>query len=585
MKDTFTMYIMHLNALYNNTKEGKENPNVLKENIVKDAYTLLSKLSNDKDFKVDELPNRIVRMFCHFAGIDTIDQLKTLMTKEVSEADARNRKRAKENNFTIKEGDFYKGLVNENDDEKDRYYTFLINILQNGSISKEFLGSDARSDTTPLDTDLSKLIGEVPSFEAPFIDKRYAAAAYGPLWLVIKDSDRLNYSQENNEYKDDKLEVFETGLHGAGHFGIRTGFPSSDIDYLVVDEDKVKLYRIYNAIVMNGFYIPVLNTKGNLIFTPEMYDNMRKELYGLSYFGYGDVYEFSESINDFDSSELKKSIDNNIDETTRKRNLVVNALSSVGLDLATRRDPYMKHGEVELLDIGSTGRGTNTAADYDFDFIMRIDKEIYLDEEKMDAFKKKIEEALPGISFESSHKIREQVVNINGEDVKIDITIIIKDDKIGYTTDECIKDRLSSIEKIDPEKHKKVLENIVLAKQILKENKCYKPKHAGHNKAEGGLGGVGVENWILQHNGSLYDAAKSFVEVANQSTNFDDFKSKYYIFDFGENHLYYRHDDKYMHDNFIADNMDEEGYNRMKNALTEYLRKVEEKAISSDKSL
>lgn len=580
-KDIFTTYIFHLNTLYNNTKAGKENPRQMKENLVKDVYELLYCFlyEEKKGFVVDELPDRIVRLFCHhFAGINTMAELKELIAKEISEVDARNRRRAEENNFSLEKGDYYKGLVNENEDEEGRFYTFLLNILQNGSISKEFLGSDARSDTTPLDTDLSRIKTDLESFNEPFEDYSYAAARYGPLWLVLKDDDRLNYSEETGKYMPDKLEIFRTNMDGEGHYGIRTGFPSSDIDYFVVDESKLDIKRIEYSIVMNGFYIPVLNTDGKLIFTPEQYDNMRKDLYGLSHYGLGNVYEFAEELDTFDPrlEPFDINIDGNKSNSNIKRNLIINALSSVGLDISPSRNVYMKHGEIELLDTGSTGRGTNMSEDYDFDFVMRVDKEVYDNDLKMVELKNKIEEALPGIVFDGHH-VRNQIININGTNIKIDISIIIKDDKIGYTTEECIKDRLSSIEKIDPEKHKKVLENIVLAKEVLKDGECYKPAHAGQGQAQGGLGGVGVENWILQNGGSFEKAARSFLEVASQCATFEEFKSRYYIFNFGENHMYYRESDKYKHNEFISGNMDASGYETMKETLSKYIIQLDER--------
>ena len=125
--------------------------------------------------------------------------------------------------------------------------------------------------------------------------------------------------------------------------------------------------------------------------------------------------------------------------------------------------------------------------------------------------------------------------------------------------------------------HKKVLENIVLAKEVLKEAKCYKPRHAGNGHAQGGLGGVGVENWILKNGGSFEKAARTFLEAAESVNSFSDFCEIYRIFDFGENHLYYRHDDKYKHDEFVSNNMDVEGYNKMKEALKKYLYELDER--------
>ena len=130
-------------------------------------------------------------------------------------------------------------------------------------------------------------------------------------------------------------------------------------------------------------------------------------------------------------------------------------------------------------------------------------------------------------------------------------------------------------------------EEIEVTPEVVKESieeteaDAYKPLKSG---GPGGLGGVGIENWILQHGGSLYDAAQDFLEVADSCSSFDEFKEKYYIYDLGENHYIakaelnnghdtFRNNSLYPHENFVGDygKMSEEGYERMKNALREYV--------------
>ena len=214
---------------------------------------------------------------------------------------------------------------------------------------------------------------------------------------------------------------------------------------------------------------------------------------------------------------------------------------------------------------------------------MRIDRDIYCNPDKMEEFRNKIKDAFPSIEFLDDNKIRNQTVNIDGKEIKIDISILMKDDKIKYTTDESINDRLNTIKKLDEEKYEKVIENIVLAKEVLKEAHAYKPRHARENP-EGGLGGVGIENWILKNGGSFEKAAKTFVEAADKSSNFSEFKKNYIVFDFGENQMYYRNIDQYMHGNFVESCMNEVGYENTVNALKKYLneldnRKKEEKVL------
>ena len=80
----------------------------------------------------------------------------------------------------------------------------------------------------------------------------------------------------------------------------------------------------------------------------------------------------------------------------------------------------------------------------------------------------------------------------------------------------------------------------------------------------GGLGGVGIENWVLQHGGSFQQAARDFLTTADRYPNFEDFCAHYPVWDYGENHKGIR---SKPHDNFVADNMNPEGYERMKEAL------------------
>ena len=565
-KEVFNIFINHLNTLYNNTQEGKKHPNELKENYIKDAYELLSLfLKNEKEnFNVDELPDRIVRMFGHFAGIDTIEQLEKMIKESVITTNERNRLLSQKGDVTLKKGDLIKGLNS---------IKFLQNTLEHGILCKEFLGSAAGSDATPMDADFSIIL------EDSTISKglqKTAAQSYGPIWIILKNDERNRFNDTNNNtsFQKNKLELFNTGYLGSDHVGIRTGLGSTEIDYILIDELDLK-NEIEQYIVMNGFYIPIVNMRGKVIFTYEEYEKRRKNMEGLTFYGMGNSYTFASELDDFDSSDYPYDINigNNIIETTRKRNLIINALSKTGLNISNKRQYDMSNGVFELLDTGSTGRGTNSANDYDFDFIMRIDRDVYLDEDKYKDFQNKIIKAFPNISFIDKYTIRKQHINLEGQEVEIDITIIQKDDKIQYTTDECIRDRLDSLQKLDEEKYKKVLENIVLAKEVLKENDCYKPDRG--DKPQGGLGGVGVENWILQHGGSFEAAARDFLDKS-EGLDFSDFKAKYKVWDFGENHLYYKHSGS-KYDEFVSNNMSQSGYEKMKTALKEYIEKIDKK--------
>ena len=69
------------------------------------------------------------------------------------------------------------------------YKLSIPNILQNGSVSKEYLGSCADRDRTPLDTDLSMIMSSNGTIEEKI--SATVAKDYGPIWFVLKNDDRL----------------------------------------------------------------------------------------------------------------------------------------------------------------------------------------------------------------------------------------------------------------------------------------------------------------------------------------------------------------------------------------------------------
>lgn len=570
-KKILEIFIAHLNTLYNNTKEGKEKPRKLIGDIEKDLSELLPLFKTSERYN---LPDRIIRMFGFFAGFKSFEQAKQYFHQKTKLADKKNRDFSR-TEITLEQGDFIKGLGD---------IKYLHNILQNGSVSKEFLGGSAGSDATPLDTDLS-IVVETKQSIAKTIEST-EAAGYGPIWIVLKQNDtkfiitRRSPAEEIQEVSDitdlNKIEAFYTGVTGKGHFGIRTGFASSDIDYFVTNgyNESVGL-----EITMNGFYIPVVDKNtGKVIFTPEDYDALRSKMSGLSYYGENN-YIFSDNLINEDTTLIAEQIEQSNIETRRKRDLINSiikeSLLELGLVFKDRIDGDLSEGVVELIDTGSTGRCTNKPGEGDFDFMMRLDKSILTSPSQIDKLKKNI---LKKLGKENSFELtgtgdfRLKEVKIDDKtSVDIDITFTGKTDKVSYSTDMCLQERLSNIYSQNPRKYNYVVANILLAKQVLKEGNVYKPNR-GENP-QGGLGGVGIENWILQHGGSFIDAAKSFLAAAEERT-FEEFKNIYYIWDFGENHMSEIRG-QYSHDNFVSNNMSQFGYNRMIVVLKEYVKKYE----------
>lgn len=556
-----------LATLYNNTKKGKTNEFDSSEDIISDIDSLVEKLSPN-DSTDYNLPDRLTRMFCGFAGIDTLDEAKTYINSKVQEADKRNRAAAN-SDMTLENGDLVKGIV----DTK-----YLRNILQNGSVAKEFLGSNAGSDRTPLDTDLCMITTDEGTVSQK-IENTEAGKHYGNTWLILKNDDRFILTRDSEKEYDynrkdfTKLELFNTGVVEKAHYGIRTGFASTEINYIVMEK--------YNPtvgidIVTNGFYIPVVNKEGKVVFSPKDYDDLREKMSGLSYYGEND-FKLSENLINPGIVDLAEKQEKSSQETAIKRNkineAVANTISNLGLDLKTEIDGDISEGIIELIDTGSTGRGTNKPGEGDFDFLMRVDKSIINNEEKLN----ELREALL-TKFQDREKsqneqtgfgdLRLKKVKLDEDTtVDIDITFIEKSDKIDYSSDMAVRDRLDTIKNNNPEQYAYVVANILEAKSILKEGHVYKSSHSPEK--EGGLGGIGIENWILQNGGSLEDAAKSFLKAAEGKT-FEEFQQTYQIWDFGDNHLAERRG-MYPHDNFVKCNMNEEGYKKMIPVLQNYL--------------
>ncbi len=570
-------YFSHmLYVIYNESYIGKKNPIELSGDLIKDIENAILALSPNQSIDYD-LTDRITKMFVSFAGFNNYHELLEHMNKVRDMANKRNQERVNKE-FVLHRGDLIKGI---ND------LKYLSPSLSNGIVATEFLGSSASKsgDCTPFDTDFSYVNDEEISLDAG-IDKSISRG-YGPIWLVIENGDKDLYVSRNKDgeevsrhFEKDKIELFET--EGSGHFGIRTGIGSTHISYIVTDKYYPNLGL---DIAMQGFYIPIVNRSGKVLFSVKDYEDIRNQMEGLSHYGCFE-YNFSNHLENPDIMkiyhDMKKS-----DYKVRHDEAIIkerfrNALQQVniGEQVASFKvkegiDGDLSTGVIEILDTGSTGRGTNTPGDSDYDFIIRIDSSLYSDSTLRNPIVKSIGEALHIISLDN--EIRAKEVKIEGIDTPVDIDIGIspKKDDITYSTDMCLKDRLDTIMKIDPVKYDLVRANIIYAKKVLKEGDCYYKR--GHSKYTGcgGLGGVGVENFILQHGGSYIDAMNHFMNAAmndekNGYVDWNTFKSRFHVWDFGENF----HGNNNYHDDFVYDNMDKDGYTQMIEVFSKELEKI-----------
>ena len=668
--DTLSAFAWHLATIYNSTLPGKEHPYQLihqqPDQSTEDQSIPPNALQTDfanltsliKPNGRYSLADRAVRYFAHFVGIEDLAGAEQYMDDAVKEADTRNRKTAEYLTTTsdpkLQPGDLVKGMGGTRG-SGIRYLSYL---FQNGSISKEYLGDSSRSDTTPLDTDLSVVLNY--SGDTRTIDHAISsmlADGYGcGLWSVLRSDeatgedrfiitrrDKREAGQDIYDPNNDpdsrhkreattKLEAFATGVDGYGHYGIRTGFGMNTVDFFVSDRttrtgENLGGVRARNngdeytlvsevaklEIALNGFYIPIVDRDSEeLIYTPDDYDTMRQQMSGLSHYRTGD-YQFapdselelgeltldkeslsavsmpsssstsddaqgasSSSITIPSTTTIISELPTSMAETDHKHEAInqtikqaITNIPELNLSYKDYLDGDLTENIVEMIDTGSTGRQTNAPGSGDFDYMARLDRSILNDPTK----KQQITDALltafgrenDGSAMVNGN-LRLKQVSIDGlaEPVDIDITFAQKTNKVQYSTDMALTDRLTNIKKQSEHKYQQVLANIIYAKQFLKAAGVYKPRRSPGTKGIGGLGGVGIENWVLQHGGSFKQAARDFLAVADNCSSFEDFCAHYPVWDYGENHKGIR---SKPHDNFVADNMNPEGYDRMKQAL------------------
>lgn len=602
-QEELTTFAEHLETLYRYTRAGREN----KIDFTSMSLSQKIKVLGDmfQPTKRYDLKDRIVRSFAYYAGIESFEQLKSMTTSSLIEADKRGRnyaKRLAEKPFRFENGDFIRGIGD---------YKALGGSLQYGNFSKEFLtplvGRTVISDRTPLDIDLTLITKETDIYHS--VAGTPTGFSYGNIYIVLKHDNpaiQVTRDKENNEavtkYDPSKMEVFRT--YSEEQWGARTGIGYTDVDYIMykptceINPDKPydengnvnyifpaqpencsDLPAVKFEIARNGFYIPVIDFSGKLIFSPQEYEELRSKMQGLSHYGIS-TYQPSPNLSSDEIALLAEEIPAIESDNKRKKDAISatikKALSPLGLTLKEEMETKLTTGTVEFIDTGSTARNTNIPGKGDFDYIMRLDNRIMSDSEQLQRIKDRLIEVL-GEEHRSevlNGNFRFKNVRIDGidEPIKIDISFIQKTDKITYSSDEALKDRLQTIKTKHPEKYNTILANIIEAKRTLKEGEVYK-------KQQGGISGIGIENWILQFGGSFSEAAQSFLK-ASEGKTVEEFKVAYPIWDFGKNHY---SDEKgfYPYDNFTS-NLTTEGYKKMKSALAQYLAKDHNKSELND---
>lgn len=579
-RELLTNFRNTLVALYHSSVYGKSSNFQITDNPIEDITSIKKCLPKGKNTSID-LQNKIVSSFCHFAGFDTVKDIKKYITFKITEADKRGRAYAEFENFTIEKGDFIKSVNID----------FLDLVLQNGVNANDFLGADAKTDATPLDTDLSRVIVPQSTINEMIDAKNKDTGYFGNVYFILKNNPlKLSITKshflegtppDKIEDVQGRLEAFVNGPAGSVSisYGIRTGFPATDIDYIIFDQTSKEFDKLRVLIAQNGYYIPVVSKqKSHLIYTPEDYDLLRKKMEGLKNYGSYN-YTLSDNLYFDEITTILQQMKEQHTVTHQIKTQIIKQISAAfpNYKIETKITKDLTQETIQIIEIGSTNRGTNEPNNYDYDFIVRVNHDIINDPQKFQTFTTTLASSL-GISDTTLQgDIKHKKIKINNISIDVDFSFTKKTDKIDYSAEMCNEDKLTTIEKLYPNKINVVRANIIYAKKYLKENKVYKKKDK-----EGGLGGIGIENWILQNGGSFYDAAQTFIEASQDKNgntiSYDNFCKKYEIWNFGQDYYIERENEKNgthksLYTNFTKENLTEDGYYKMVEALTKYLSK------------
>ena len=626
-KNVLDIFSSHLEALQENKTQSK---NMTLDNLsLPDKIRVLSKEFSPTDRH--SLPDRIIRSFAYYAGFDSFESLNNYIIDSYKKAERLGESNAiKRQTFSFEDGDLLRCIGN---------IDALEASLDIGNVCKEFLGplkGTSDSDMTPLDIDFS-LINTANGMKKTIyscISGTPTGFGFGNIYLVTdKNNPNIRITRDNNgnidsPYDPMKLEVFSTeDLSGvnAARWGARTGYSLvTDVDYIIYKKNfEINSLKPYNEdgsvnyvnqtsdvyddlirlkmlLAKKGIYKPVYDFTGKLVFTKKEYDTIRSKLDGISY--YKTITEEKKAYPIVDTSllyfpgieELVTEMQQDRSKQQEKRKIITDKIKEIlvsSLGATQINDTILNdlsQGNIDLLETGSTSRGTNVPGDADYDFMTRVGRN---DLNNTAAVIRDLNSLFsPQTNISHDNRFRGKDIKLDGieEPIDIDISFTQKRDKVDYSTDTCLSDLLRTIEKEYPEQFPLVKANIVYAKKILKAGKAYKSRRS--SEAEGGLGGIGVEYWILQNGGSFINAVNSFLAQAVKDGNiipYEEFKDKYQIWDFGKNHepkeikigsserLGSSEKIVFPYDEFVSCNMSKEGYLKMTKTLLEFKKKYE----------
>lgn len=508
-------FFRKLRVLRDVSHYGNVNPEegVVSKESVQDGIVAWEKSMGVKDGQ--SIQERLEEMFLRPAGVASVQEALARMDSSAERADTTNRSLVAESGgkLQLKAGDLLKRVKS----------SFFRSYQQNGNVTKECLGGSVQGDATALDTDTGKVLEKdlVEGNKSALRNSPSNDYAWGDITLVLRpEADRFLETSigEDTRFHDQlrgktaPYELFQTPvIDDERHFGIRTGVPFTEVRWIIMRAPgRRELLDLKMDIVANGYYVPITEEDGTVLFSEAEFDHLRVLYAGT------DVLPETAFVADPElkaapgGASLEALADQigferpSIEQTQRQiEDVIKGALAKAGMSLRTSAELAIG---AEILNTGSTARGTNIPGEtVDFDIVLRLDEN---DLKRQGEIKAVLDEALRG-QFQAggNSQWRRTGVRVGDATVDIDVTFTQKPEVEGVPSHLVSAQRLESLERGDPAQADLVRANIVQAKLALKKAGVYK-------KLDGGLGGLGVENWILQSGGSFARARKEFLAQA-----------------------------------------------------------------------
>lgn len=572
-KKSLKTFFRRINRISENTRKRAKHEDVDKDEMsIEENHEALRK--NFGALEGEKLTDRFSRMFLQRAGFVDINEALDFFERRKEEANKRNLDNANTGVIAFGGRDLAKSVPSE----------YLDQFLDKGIVTVEFVGAETEKSKylsekgdqyTPWDADVMRIGNKrFKDFFEKGVDAKKLnfdstdITFYGDIAFVIKDRGQFKFTKSGDaiNHEDRRMELFHIGYDFQEHYGIRTGFGSTEIDAIIlkneVREDEKKMDQLKFSIAKKGFYIPLCNTDGNVIFTPEEFDEYRKIFRGIDKY-HGDDIEVSEGWKQTHFAEQIKELTpsaENLSHTDQVRGGLYGEVQGL---LAENNIPLHKGRNADtiigsqIVDTGSTGRGSALDEGFDFDFVVKVDD---YDFDSAVQIIEKLKEKYPldySNEVNGMRTFRFKGFEKDGQNIDLDLSFVRKSDSEDLDANEAVFQKYESIRaQYGEDKLMEVLANIRFAKKHLKRMHCYK-KGEGQ---EGGMGGIGVENWVLKNGGDAIAAFKDFYSHAYEHgslISFEDFKKKYKVFGAGENIR-----GGIKAENFV-DNMSEEGYKKM----------------------